>query len=701
MTPQEQFRIGIDVGGTFTDLVAIDSRGNTMIAKSPSTPKDPSDGVMAGLGEIAAALALNLPDLLTATAQIVHGTTIATNALLERNGAKVGMLTTAGHRDVIEMREGLKPDRYDLRMPHRSALVSRDRRRPVVERIGYDGRVLIPLDEESLDQSLALLQEQGTQAIAVCYLHSYRDPAHEIQTLDRIREAHPDIYVSLSSDVLSQIKEYERFSTTVVNAYVGPLVSRYLENFAARLSESGFTGELLITLSHGGNAPVSEVCRLPAATVLSGPAGGGAGVKRCAELLDVGDLIAFDMGGTSTDISLVEDGTIALRTEGGIGDLRIALRSLEIVSIGAGGGSLVTVDGGGTLHIGPESAGAMPGPACYGNGGTGLAVTDANLVLGFLAPDRFLGGRHSLDQEASEAVLRTIADQIGLSLENTAAGIFRLVNLRMADGVRKVTLRRGIDPRKFTLLSFGGAAGLHAVDVARVMEIGRVIVPTAASVLSAWGMLESDLRFEVAKSHIGDSRELGTDLLRDSIRSLERDAALKLRSWFDGPVRFERMAEMRYGEQIFEIDVSLDGLDLDCEDLLDQIVARFHARHEELYTYSLPGQDVVVVNLRVAAIGDVVRPTTAIHPSTSRPTHQATTRRIYLDQWTTADVYALDALTPGDRIFGPAIVESDTTTVLIGPEDRATVNALGWLDIQVALSADNACSQRKQAAGET
>ena len=562
---------------------------------------------MAGLDELARRLNVTRAEMLAATDRLVHGTTVATNALLERKGAKVALLTTEGHRDVIEMREGLKPDRYDLRSPPPEPLVPRERRFGVRERLKANGEVLIPLDAKSLDDAIAGIRQSGATSVAVCFLHSYLNPVHELAAVERLAQALPEISISRSSDVLPQIKEYERVSTTIVNAYVEPIVRRYLTNLEARLGEAGFKGSLFVVLSHGGMAPVEEASRLAAGTVLSGPAGGMSGGRRCSDLVGIPDLVPFDMGGTSTDISLISGGQASLSADGMLAGQRIALRSLDIASIAAGGGSIASVDASRTLRVGPESAGSVPGPACYGNGGQAATVTDANVVLGYLDATAFMGGKRPLDRAASEAAIDRIAKTMDLSRVEAAAGIYRMINLNMADGIRLMTLRRGVDPRKFALLSFGGAAGLHAAEVARELEIKRIIVPTVASVLSAWGMLTSDLRYEVSRTHYGAAARITADEVRELFAGLEQQAAGRLRSWFNGPVSIERSAEMRYGEQIFEIDVSLDGLDWNAADLVDQIEDRFHVRHEELYTYASRGQEVVFVNARVAAVGEVAR----------------------------------------------------------------------------------------------
>ncbi|WGR91088.1 hydantoinase/oxoprolinase family protein [Bradyrhizobium sp. ISRA443] len=675
------FTIGIDIGGTYTDLVATDETGRTVFAKSPSTPADQSIGVMAGLEELARRLGVTRAAMLAETDRLVHGTTVATNALLERKGAKVALLTTEGHRDVVEMREGLKPDRYDLRTPPPEPLVPRERRFGVRERLKADGSAVIPLNAAALDDAIAEVKRSGATSVAVCFLHAYLNPVHELAAVERLARELPDITVSRSSDVLPQIKEYERVSTTIVNAYVEPTVRRYLTNLEQRLHEAGFKGSLFVVLSHGGMAPVEEASRLAAGTVLSGPAGGISGSRRCADMLGIPDFVPFDMGGTSTDISLISDGQASLSADGMLAGQRIALRSLDIASIAAGGGSIASVDGSRTLRVGPESAGSVPGPACYGNGGIAATVTDANVVLGYLDAAAFMGGARPLDRAAAEAAVDRIAQALELSRLEAAAGIYKMINLKMADGIRLMTLRRGVDPRKFALLSFGGAAGMHAAEVARELEIKRIIVPTVASVLSAWGMLTSDLRYEVSRTHYGTGR-ISADEVRALFAGLEAEAAGRLRSWFKGDIAIERSAEMRYGEQVFEIDVPLGDLDLGAADLVAQIEDRFHRRHEELYTYASRGQEVVFVNARVAAVGKVapaggdVGRVTSTAPCAPRGKRQA-----WFGAWREVPVYALDDLKPGQSLMGPAIIEAETTTVLVDTDDRVVVNALGWLDI--------------------
>src|SRR6184192_2212591 len=416
-------RIGIDVGGTFTDLVAVDERGRVVLAKAASTPRDPSDGLLDGLALLAAELGTDVQGLLARTERIVHGTTVATNALLERKGARVALLTTEGHRDVIEMREGLKDDRYNLRMPPPIPLVPRARRLGVRERMRFDGTVAMPLAAASLDAAIRRLETAGVDSVAICYLHAYRNPRHEIETGRAVARRLPRAYVSLSSEVLPQIKEYERVWTTVVNAYVGPALSRYLTSLATRLRAQGYRNEILIMQSHGGVAPIRESARLAAGAVLSGPAGGIAAGRHVARLTGRGDLVTFDMGGTSTDIALLQGGEATLTGEKTVGIARVALPALDIHTLGAGGGSIASVDAGGILRVGPESAGADPGPACYGRGGSKPTVTDANLVLGYLSADTALAGAVVLDRPRAQQAIGELADSLKLEPPACAEGI--------------------------------------------------------------------------------------------------------------------------------------------------------------------------------------------------------------------------------------------------------------------------------------
>ncbi|MBV1799245.1 hydantoinase/oxoprolinase family protein [Siccirubricoccus sp. G192] len=683
---QAGWRIGIDVGGTFTDVVGIAPDGTETLAKSASTPADQSEGVIAGLAELAASLHLTLGELLQQTTRIVHGTTVATNALLERKGARVALLTTEGHRDVIEMREGLKPERYDLRLPAPEPLVPRHLRLPVRERLRADGSVAVPLDEASLAAAIGALRREQVESVAIGFLHSWREPAHERQAAAAVAAALPGVHVTLSANVLPQIKEFERFSTAMVNAYVGPVVSRYLARLRERLAAAGYAGPLFVILSHGGVAPVEEAARLAVGTALSGPAGGVAAAVALAGQGMGADLVTFDMGGTSTDIALVAAGEAALGRGRTVAGERIALESLDIVTLGAGGGSIAHLGAGGTLQVGPQSAGAVPGPACYGTGGTEPTVTDANLVLGYLDPANFLGGARRLDLGAAQDAVARLAARLGLEAGDCAAGIHRLVNARMADGVRVATVRRGVDPRDFALLAFGGAAGLHASAVARELGLRRAVVPVFAAGLSAWGMLHTDLRYERAASVLGAAGLPEDAAIRDIFAGLEAEGRSRMAVWFSGEVAARRSADMRYGEQVFEIAVPLDDMDWDGPDLAGRLRAAFHARHQALFTYALPEEEVVLVNARVAVVGRLpvgMAPPLPAGGATAPPQGH---RRIRLEEGVVeAPVFQFGALAPDQALTGPALVESATTTVLLLPGDRARMDARGWLDVAVPI----------------
>ena len=677
------WRIAVDVGGTFTDVIGVDHEGAVTFVKAPSTPDDQSVGVMDALSRLAGRLDLRMDELLARTERIMHGMTVATNALLERKGARVGLLTTAGHRDVLEMREGLKPERYDLRLPRPEPLVPRYLRLGVRERIRAGGGIEVPLDEGSLDRAVRAFVRAKVESVAVCYLHAWRDDVHERRTHEVLKEALPGVYVCLSSQVLPQIKEYQRVSTTVVNAYVGPLIRGYLEGLEARLREAGYGGPLLVMLSHGGVAPVEEAVRIAAATVLSGPAGGVAGARRVSAMLEAPNLIPFDMGGTSTDISLITDGEATLSAERPIANERIALPSLDIITLGAGGGSIARVKEGGLLEVGPQSAGAAPGPACYGQGGEAATVTDASVVLGYLDPDNFLGGGTRLERDAADTVLARLGRALGIDPLRAAEGVHRVVNTQMAEGIRLATVRRGVDPRRFSLLGFGGAAGLHATALARMLGLGRVLVPRVASVLSAWGMLATELRAEAVHSHVGETDRLDADTVRRLFRDLQSAGRERMTEWFDGEIVSRLSAEMRYGEQIFEIDVPFAESDLNAPDILSRLKGAFERRHEQLYTYSLPEQEPVLVNARVATVGLMPAPPAEPSAIGRPPAAPRSERRIYLGGWCSAPVYAFADLAAGQAIEGPAIVESDTTTVLLRSRDRATTTETRWLDIAV------------------
>ena len=686
--------IGIDVGGTFTDFVVVEGDSAPRYFKTASTPRAPSDAVMNGLGDIADAHGLTAAELMSRTRLFIHGTTVATNTLLERKGARVGLITTEGFRDLLALREGLKEDRYNLRMTPVEPLVPRPLRHTLEERIRSDGTVETPVDNAALDEILDELARTGVESVAVCLVFSYLNPAHERLVGERIRQRHPEMYLSLSSEILPQIKEYDRLSTSAVNAYVGPVYARYLERMKEEAAGLGLASDILTMTSNGGVTPLDVAARQAVQAILSGPAGGVSGAVAYGRLIGAADLIGFDMGGTSTDISVIEAGDPQVSGEHYEGGWKIAVPMIDLHTLGAGGGSIARVDDGGTLHVGPRSAGAEPGPACYGRGGDQPTVTDANLVLGYLDPGNFLGGRNTLFPDQSERAVRdSVADPLGLSTVDAARGILDVVTTAMAEGIRLLTVRRGGDPRHFSLLAFGGAAGLHVGQVARKTGIGKVYLPSAAPVLSAYGMLASDLRYDFAQSFTASLDVVDLDEVRRLTERMAGQGIARLRNQglAEGDISTRFTADMRYLDQIYEVNVTVPDLAMDDDTIRRTWASLFHERYQTLYSYHQLDQEIRLVTLRATVTGKL--PSIDLPVKEWNDTSGAArkgTRRIYTGTWTEASVYAADGLAPGTVIEGPAIVESDFTTVLVEEGDRLEVDPYGGMVLAVTPAAQEA-----------
>ena len=682
------YKIGIDVGGTFTDFVVASEDSPPRFFKTQSTPDDPSVGVMNGLQEIASDLGLPLDRFLGDTDLVIHGSTVATNTLVERKGARVGLITTEGFRDLLEMREGLKEDRYNLRMKPAEPLAARYLRVGVPERVRASGRVEQPLDKEALEAALDYLVREGAEALAVCFLFSYLNPAHERLVRETIDARYPGFYTSLSCEVIPQIKEFDRLSTTVINSYVGPVFSRYLSHLKESFDSHPRLRDVLIMQSNGGVSPIEDSGRMAVRAILSGPAGGVSGAAYLGQLLGQSRIIAFDMGGTSTDISLIEDGAPHISNEKFEAGWKIAVPMIDIHTLGAGGGSVARVDAGGILHVGPESAGAEPGPACYGKGGGSPTVTDANLALGYLDAANFLGGRATLDPSAaSRALEASVASPLNLSEVEAAYGVYKVVCTTIAEGIRLMSVRRGVDPRDFTMMGFGGASGLHACEVARQLQVERVYIPASAPVLSAYGMLNTDIKYDFSRSYPVSLDRLDLGELRIILEELAGEGREKLqaRDFASEAVQVQFSADMRYLDQIYEVNVPLPELSLPNEDFLVRLTANFHRRYQELYSYDQQDQEVRLVTLRAAVVGKLPRTTRFDRPEDAAATLPSGSRRLYLGTWQDAPVYNAESLPAGAEIDGPAILESEFTTVLVWPGDRATVDALGGIDLRINL----------------
>jgi len=672
-------KVGIDVGGTFTDFLVTDSDGEIQVGKVLTTPEDPSIGLLAGLRELARERGQTLAEFAAGISTIVHGTTVTTNVVLTGTGARTGLLTTEGVRDALEMRRGIREEQYNNRYTNVPPLVPRYLRRSVRGRLDHAGGELEPLRLEEVEQAAEFFSEQGVEAVAVCFMNSFANAAHERLAAEIVRERLPGAYLSVSAEVLPSIRFYPRVSTTVLNSYVGPVLSRYLDSLTRRLSEVGFSGVLLIMQSNGG-VVAPEIARDRAAvTLLSGPAAGPSAGLAFAEAHGHRDYITVDMGGTSFDAALVRDGQPLTVTEGRINRFALALPMLDIVTIGAGGGSIGWLDEGGLLRVGPRSAGADPGPAAYGKGGDEPTVTDADLVLARLSADFFAGGRMPLDVEAARgAIEEKIAGPLGLSVAEAAAGIARIIDSSMAAGVREVTIRRGHDPREFPMVVAGGAGPNHACAIATELEIPLFIVPRRSSIFCAAGMLMTDLKHDVVKSHIARLDDLRRDELLAEAEALAERGRRILREEKVPEDRIRTLveAEMRYVRQYHEVSLPLLPL--------EELEARFHAEHHRLYGYSLAeeGAPLELINLRVRAIGATDKPAPrAEERDGADPQHaRKSERSVWVPEqrdFRSIPVFDGHRLRFGNRVPGPAVVEQRNTALFVSASFDMVVDALG------------------------
>ncbi|MBI3089205.1 MAG: hydantoinase B/oxoprolinase family protein [Candidatus Tectomicrobia bacterium] len=678
--------VGIDTGGTFTDFVVLDESGAGQVFKIHSIPDNPAQAVLEGLRQLAVRRGATPRDFLAAVHHLFLSTTISTNAVITGGGARVGLLTTKGFRDLLEMRRGSRDSLYDNKTPPPPPLVPRCLRLPVEERMADDGSVVLPLQREDVAQAVATLQHEAVEAVAVAYLHSYCNPAHERETLTLLAELWPEVFVTASSEVAPAIGIYERTSTTVLNAYCGPLVKAFLAGLELTLRENGFQGQAFIMQSNGGMISPTQAAAFPVRTVLSGPAAGAMAGCAWSARLGMRNCITLDMGGTSTDVCLIEEGDPLVTTEAAIGPgrYRSILPSLDIKTIGAGGGSIAWLDGGKLLHVGPQSAGAVPGPVCYGLGGSQPTVTDANLVLGFLSPEHFFGGSLRLDRQAARrAIEEQIAAPLGLDVETAAFGITTLANTNMATAVREVSLDRGYDPRDFALIVGGGAGPLHACAVASEIGIETVIVPRDASAFSAHGLLATDLRHDFVATFTGLLEPANAAPLAALFRDLEQRARTELlrEGVPESALRFTPFLDLRYKGQYHEICIPLAAADVGAGDFAGTR-ATFHARHDQLYGYAVKEDPIEVVNLRLAAVGKLSQPAWRDEPrqgasAEARPGRGA---RVYLGAqagFRTVPAYEGEALAAGFSTAGPALIYHPYTTILVPPAFTVTLEPHG------------------------
>ena len=606
------YKIGIDVGGTFTDFLLTSEDGSSEIYKVLSTPEDPSIGLMNGLSEMAKAKNTSLREFIKDITTIVHGTTVTTNAVLTRRGAKTGLLTTKGLRDALEMRRGIREEQYNNRYTNVEPLVPRYLRFPVEERLDYKGDVVTGLNKSDVFDAVKLFKKEGIESIAICFMNSFANNTHEFLAAKIIKEKFPDTYLTISSEFLPSIRFYDRISTTVLNSYVGPILRGYLTSLIEKLKEGGFKGVLLIMQSNGGVVSPQIAMEKAAVTLLSGPAAGPVAGIEYTSIQGYDDCLTIDMGGTSFDAALIKDKTPLVTTEGEINRLRLALPMLGIVTIGAGGGSVGWVDEGGLLRMGPQSAGSKPGPACYDLGGELPTCTDADLLLGYLDKDFFAGGKIPLNYDRAEnAIKEKIADPLGIDVVEAASGMYRVINVNMASGVREVSVKRGHDPREFPLVVAGGAGPVHACMIALELEIPVMIIPKESSIFCAAGMLMSDLKHNFVRTYSSFLNKIDLKKFKSLFHEMEREATelLKSENIPEESIQHFYSLDMRYVKQYHEVNVEITKEEMEKEDI-ESMADKFHPEHNRLYGYSLEeeGAPIELINLRLSSIGETAKP---------------------------------------------------------------------------------------------
>jgi len=668
------YRACIDIGGTFTDCLILDTQGSLRAFKVPSTPRDPAAGMLNGLAVAARGYNKKPDDFLRQIDLIVHGSTLATNALLTGRGAKVAMLTTKGFRDVTEIRRGYRNVRtsmFNLFIPPYKPLVPRRLRFPIEERTLYTGEIVTPLNDGEVRQAIGKIKEAGVEAIAICFLHSYANKANEDRAAAICREMADGLYVTSSYQVLPIWREYERFSTTVVSATIGPIASRYLNRLGDSLKQQGFKGSLLMVQANGLVETPQESIRRAVYLLGSGPSAAPSAAAYCGRITGKDHLISIDMGGTSLDVSLIRKGEIPMTTECWVGDERVAIKMVDVHSAGAGGGSIAWVDSLGLLRVGPQSAGAEPGPACYGKGGEDPTVTDADLLLGYIPADYFLGGEISLDVDLARKAVQKVADRLRLDLLQAAQAIHTTVNSFMADSITEISTKRGYDVRDFALIAGGGAGPIHGPALAERLGISTVIIPRFAALYSAFGMFAMDIGRDYARSYHSRVDRVSLEQvnrLYDEME-LEAQAAMKSLKMPKGEVNLARTAELRYVGQFHEVEVPMAAGKL-TEHHVKEAVAKFHKRHQELYTFSMNFRAVEFLNFRLKATArKAAFQLEKIAQGKKKPEGSLKRRRtcIFNGKSFNTPVYDGERIRAGNVIRGPAIIEEQTTTVVVPP----------------------------------
>lgn len=681
-----EYVVGVDTGGTFTDVICVDSEGESIVAKTPSTPQDPSIAIMDGLKRIAEEIKIDgdVGKFLGNVTRICHGTTVTTNTVLTWTGARVGLLCTKGFRDTLAIRFGIRETPYNYTIPAPKPLSPRYLRVPIEERIKWNGEVLSPLNEDDVRKACQYFKEQKVEAVVVGFIWSFKNPENERRAVEICRKELPNVYVCGSCDVQPEVREYWRISTATLNAYVGPNLSKYLRNLVKSLGGKGFKGQLLITQSNAGVIFPEIAVEQAVRTILSGPACGPAAAAYLATPLDLKNLITIDMGGTSLDVCLIKDGHpyTALETAvGGVYHLKLPL--IDVHTIGAGGGSMARIDKMGILHMGPQSAGADPGPACYGKGGTEPTSTDADLVLGYLNPEYFLGGEMTVGMDlARKAIKEKVADPLGMDVVEAARSIRKVIDHNMSDAISQVSVERGEDPRKYTLVAAGGAGPVHAASLAKPLGINQILISRSSSIFCALGSIIADLRHDLVRSIVSKTSQLSTNQLNQAFSEMKAEGDRYLEREGIPPMGryYRKSIDMRYKGQFHEVELPISEAELNDEGI-NRVIESFHKKHEELYAY----RDVVeteIINLRLAACGKVIPPARKAMATKSEDASKSIKgkRDVYFEEeygFIPVTIYDGDTMEPGNRIEGPAVVEQRTTTIVVPPGARLKVTGYG------------------------
>lgn len=682
-------RVATDIGGTFTDLVYLDEdTGRVGVAKTDTTPPEFEQGVInaikkAGLTE-------------TGINFFVHGTTVIINALTERKGARTGLITTRGFRDVLELGRSNRADIYNVYYKKPVPFVPRYLRLEVEERINYKGEVLVPLKEDDVRRCIAQFKKEGVEAIGICFLHSYANPEHERRCAEIIRREWPEVDITVSHEISKEWREYERTSTAVLNSYVQPVAARYIDSLDRELNKLQVSNRRYIMQSNGGTTSFARAKEAPINMVESGPVAGVFGAATLGKLIGEKNIIALDIGGTTAKCSLIENGEMKVTTDYKIEWSResagypIKIPVVDIIEIGAGGGSIAWIDDAGSLHVGPRSAGALPGPVAYGRGGTEPTVTDANLIAGRINPEYFLGGEIKVDLAGAREAMARIAAPFNLTVEDAALGVIRLANANMINALKLISVRRGYDPRDFTLVAFGGGGSMHAAALARELKIKRVLIPVATSVFSAWGMLMTDLRYDLIQTTIRRTNSITPVELQAIWDSLEKEAVryFQQENLRTTDLVFSRFADMRYLGQEHTVKVPVPGGRLDAA-AIKEIEERFHALHEQHYTFRLEDSQIEFVNFHLTTFGRVKKPELARLQTGSADATRALKghRPVHFDVegWQESAIYERSLLGAGATITGPAVVEEPASSTLLFPGQRLTVDPYGNLIIETGV----------------